>query len=64
MPIGIFYGHFGIVCSHLVHFPVLVYLNQEKSGNPGVRIIHSELLRLIYAGTYIGMHFTIPVLTA
>jgi hypothetical protein len=26
---------FGIVCGHLVYFPILVCLNQEKSGNPG-----------------------------
>jgi hypothetical protein len=26
----------GIVCGHLVYFSVLVCLEQEKSGNPGV----------------------------
>jgi hypothetical protein len=26
---------FGIACGLLVYYPVLVYLDQEKSGNPG-----------------------------
>jgi hypothetical protein len=34
MRFGIFFP-FGLVCGHLVHFPALVCLNQEKSGNPG-----------------------------
>jgi hypothetical protein len=46
--VGTFYDHleyfraiwynlcpFGIVCGHLVYFPNLVCLDQEKSGNPG-----------------------------
>jgi hypothetical protein len=45
--VGTLYGHlvyfvaiwynlwpFVIVCGHLVNFPVLVFLDQEKSGNP------------------------------
>jgi hypothetical protein len=45
--VGIFYDHleyfmtiwynlwpFGIVCGHLLYFPALVCLDQEKSGNP------------------------------
>jgi hypothetical protein len=28
---------FGKVCGHLVYFPVLVRLDQDKSGNPGVQ---------------------------
>jgi hypothetical protein len=30
-----FMAVFGIACDHLVFFPILVYLHQEKSGNPG-----------------------------
>jgi hypothetical protein len=29
---------FGIVCGHLVYFPILVCLDQEKSGNCGALV--------------------------
>jgi hypothetical protein len=31
---------FGVVCGPLVYFPVLVFFDQEKSGNPGVPSFH------------------------
>jgi hypothetical protein len=30
---------FGIVCGHLIFFPVLVCLGQEKSGNPDATVV-------------------------
>jgi hypothetical protein len=38
---------FGIVYVHLVYFPVLVFLVQEKSGNPGsqMQLSSEKLLR-------------------
>jgi hypothetical protein len=51
--VGIFYDHllyikaiwyylwpFGIVCGHLLFFSFLVCLDQEKSGNTGVDMLH------------------------
>jgi hypothetical protein len=32
---------FGIVCGHMVCFPVLVCLDQEKSGNTGLQLDES-----------------------
>jgi hypothetical protein len=36
-PLGLIYGHLVYVaCGHLVDFPILVCLDQEKSGNPAL----------------------------
>jgi hypothetical protein len=40
---------FGIVCGHLVYFPILVCLDQAKSGNPSPerKIVGSSAARVL-----------------
>jgi hypothetical protein len=45
---------FGVVCSHFVYFPVLVCLDQEKSGNTEKKLNRKVLLVLYLETDYYG----------